>query len=77
MRESPNGMASAFEGLSRFARERVSVRRPAEGAWNGVSADSRLSLQAKRTGTAPVLFAYAEGARNGVSADICLSLLKT
>ena len=32
MRESPNGMASASQADSRgFARERVSVRRPAEG----------------------------------------------
>ena len=44
MRESPNGMASAFEGRSRFARERASVRRPAEGTPLGVSADTRLSL---------------------------------
>ena len=44
MRESLNGMASAFEGLSRFARERESVRRPAEGTPLGVSADTRFSL---------------------------------
>ena len=53
MRESPNGMASAFEGLSRFARERVSIRRPAEGTPLGVSADTRLSGARIRAHLAP------------------------
>ena len=78
LREPLNGMASAFEGRSRFARELINMRESPNGMASASQADSRgfdsrLSLQAKRTGTSPVLFAYAEGARNGVSADTRLS----
>ena len=78
LRESLNGTSSAIEGRPRFARELINMRESPNGMASASQADSRgfdsrLSLQAKRTGTSPVLFAYAEGARNGVSADTRLS----
>lgn len=62
LRESLNGTSSAIEGRPRFARELINMRESPNGMASASQADSRgfdsrLSLQAKRTGTAPVLFA--------------------
>ena len=61
LRESLNGTSSAIEGRPRFARELINMRESPNGMASASQADSRgfdsrLSLQAKRTGTLPVLF---------------------